>query len=77
MVVAIGAATMTTEGAMAEPIQLHVDLEVDHTKEHELVKTFKDVFRPTISKQPGFVEVRLLKSRATPAQWRLSSISCF
>lgn len=71
MAAAIGVAAMISEGAMAEPIQLHVDLEVDPAKEQNLVKTFKEIFRPTISKQPGFVEVRLLKSHATPAQWRL------
>jgi heme-degrading monooxygenase HmoA len=68
---AAGAAAMISEGAMAEPIQLHVDLEVDPSKETNLVKTFKDVFRPVISRQPGFVEVRLLKSATRPTQWRL------
>ena len=75
----IAAATVATHGesAMAEPIQLHVDLEVDPAKEAVLVKNFKDVFRPTISKQPGFVEVKLLKMRSAPAgeapktKWRL------
>ncbi len=51
---------------MAEPIQLHVDLDVAPGKEAELVKNFKSVFRPAISKQPGFVDVKLLKLRTTP-----------
>ncbi|MBL8230372.1 MAG: hypothetical protein JNL98_17920 [Bryobacterales bacterium] len=62
---------------MAEPIQLHVDLEVDAGKEADLVKTFKTVFRPTISKQQGFVDVKLMKLRSVPVgvapstRWRL------
>lgn len=75
----IAAATVATHGdsAMAEPIQLHVELEVDPAKEADLVKNFKNVFRPTISKQPGFVDVKLLKLRSTPvgdapkSKWRL------
>lgn len=65
------------KGAMAEPIQLHVDLEVDPAREAELVKTFKTVFKPTISKQQGFVDVKLMKLRSVPVgtapatKWRL------
>jgi len=47
----------------SNPIQLHVDLEVDPAQEEELVINFRKVFRPAISKQPGFVSVRLLKLR--------------
>jgi heme-degrading monooxygenase HmoA len=46
------------------PIELHVDLDVEPTKEKDLVSTFHTVFEPTISKQPGFVLVTLLKLRA-------------
>jgi len=46
------------------PIELHVDLDVDTAKEKELVSTFHHVFQPVISKQPGFVSVALLKLRA-------------
>lgn len=49
--------------AAANPIQLHVDLDVDPAKEKELAPNFRKVFRPAISKQPGFVSVRLLKLR--------------
>ena len=53
---------------MAEnPIELHVDLEVDPAKENDLVATFHKVFQPTISRQPGFVSVTLLKARAAGA----------
>jgi len=53
-----------------QAIQLHVDLEVDPAKEASLLKTYTEVFRPTISRQPGFVDVALLKARKGGA-WRL------
>ena len=49
------------------PIQLHVDLEVDSAKETDLVDTFHKVFQPTIARQPGFVSVTLLKARVSGA----------
>ncbi|MCS7023942.1 MAG: hypothetical protein NZV14_04030 [Bryobacteraceae bacterium] len=73
----IALAAGTGEARMAEPIQLHVDLEVDPAKEADLVKTFQTVFRPTISRQPGFVDVKLLKLRSiavgspSAPRWRL------
>lgn len=61
---AIPALSLTAAAAApANPIQLHVDLEVDPAKAAALEANFKKVFRPTISKQPGFVDVRLLKFR--------------
>ncbi len=61
---AAGAATAAVgEAAGAPPIQLHVDLDVDAAKEKELVSNFQTIFKPTISKQPGFVEVKLMKLR--------------
>lgn len=60
-------AAASLEGAVAaEPIQLHVDLELASGKDAELVKNFKNIFRPTISKQEGFVDVKLLKLHSTP-----------
>ena len=56
---------------MAEhPIELHVDLEVDPAKENDLVATFHKVFQPTISRQPGFVSVTLMRT-GTAATYRL------
>ncbi len=49
--------------AAAKPIQLHVDLDVTPGKEKTLEANFEKTFRPTIGKQPGFVEVKLLKFR--------------
>jgi heme-degrading monooxygenase HmoA len=61
-----GAALSAAETAGA-PIQLHVDLEVDPAKEKELLANFRGVFRPAIRKQPGFVDVKLLKLRSALA----------
>ncbi len=57
------AALALPASAATNPIQLHVDLDVDPAKEKQLVANFRKVFRPVISKQPGFVSVRLLKLR--------------
>jgi len=49
------------------PIELHVDLAVDPAKEHEMLDKFQNVFRPAASKQPGYIEVKLLKLRSSLA----------
>ncbi len=49
------------------PIQLHVDLTVDPAKEQEMLHNFHTVFRPAASKQPGFLDVKMLKLRSTIA----------
>ncbi len=54
----------TTAFAAPPPIQLHCDMELDPAREKEMLANFRNVFRPTISKQPGFVSVTLLKLRA-------------
>jgi len=51
----------------AHPIQLHVDLSVDPAKEKEMLKNFETIFRPTASKQPGYIDVKMLKLRSTLA----------
>jgi len=53
-----------TAFAALPPIQLHCDMELDPAREKEMLANFRNVFRPTISKQPGFVSVQLLKLRA-------------
>jgi hypothetical protein len=50
--------------AAPPPIQLHCDLELDPKREKEMLTNYRNVFRPTIIKQPGFVAVTLLKLRA-------------
>jgi heme-degrading monooxygenase HmoA len=56
-------AAQFARGQSPPPIQLHLDLEVDPAKERNMLATFAKTFRPAISKQPGFVSVRLLKLR--------------
>src|SRR5450756_2484457 len=60
-------ATTAAAGAAdaAHPIQLHVDLTVDPAKEKEMLKNFQTIFRPAASKQPGYVDVKMLKLRST------------
>lgn len=53
--------------APGKPTQLHVDLDVTPGKEKTLEANFEKIFRPTISRQPGFVEVKLLKFIAAKA----------
>src|SRR5258708_2100086 len=50
--------------AASPGIQLHVDLNVDPAKEPDLLKNFAAVFQPAIKKQPGFVDVKLMKLRS-------------
>ena len=59
---ATGAASLAAERA-ANPIQLHIELEVDPAKQAELTANFRNHFRPAIRKQPGFLDVKLLKMR--------------
>jgi heme-degrading monooxygenase HmoA len=48
-----------------KPIQLHVDLAVDPAREKEILDNFHNVFRPAASKQPGYIDVQMLKLRST------------
>ena len=50
-----------------QTIQLHVDMLVDPAKEKELKKNFKEIFKPAMAKQPGYLHVYLLKLRETKA----------
>ena len=47
----------------ARGIQLHVDLTVDPAKEQEMLKNFHTIFKPAASKQPGYIDVQILKLR--------------
>src|SRR5688500_11963201 len=61
---AAGAASGMPAAAVTKAIQLHVDLEVDPAKEKQMVNNYHKTFHPVITKQPGFVEVKLLKLRS-------------
>ncbi len=47
----------------AKPIQLHVDLAVDPAKEQQMLSIFHTQFAPAASKQPGFIDAKILKLR--------------
>jgi len=64
-----GAGTLTAThpvhaAAPEHPIQLHLDLSVDPAKEQEMLHNFKTIFRPAASKQPGYIDVQMLKLRS-------------
>ena len=52
-------------------VALHLDLQLKPGASPELEKTFREVFRPAISAQPGFVAVELLRPNSEPALYRL------
>jgi hypothetical protein len=45
-------------------IQLHVDLAVDPAREQEMLSNFRTIFRPVAARQPGYVNVEMLKLRS-------------
>ena len=57
-------ATRGRSATVEHPIQLHVDLFVDPAKEQEMLHNFKTIFRPAASKQPGYIDVQMLKLRS-------------
>jgi len=50
--------------AKASRIELYVDLSVDQKREEEMLQNFHKHFRPAAQKQPGFVDVKILKLRS-------------
>ena len=46
------------------PIQLHLDLAVDAAKEQAFLDHFDKVFLPTARRQPGFIDLKMLKLRS-------------
>ena len=52
-------------------VALHLDLQLKPGAGSELEKTFRDVFRPAISAQPGFSRVALLQSTSEVDRYRL------
>jgi heme-degrading monooxygenase HmoA len=59
--------TPAAAGSGQHPIELHVDLAVNSAREREMLDNFHNVFRPAASKQPGYIEVKLLKLRSSLA----------
>ena len=62
MAAALPAAAVSA--AAPPPMELHCDLELIPAREKEMLQTYSKLFRPAISKQPGFVGVHLLKLNA-------------
>jgi heme-degrading monooxygenase HmoA len=59
-----GAAALAPAAESEKPIELHVDLAVDPSKEQEMLNNFHKIFRPAAMKQPGFIDVQMLKLRS-------------
>jgi hypothetical protein len=60
----VGAVVGVEAQTAARPIRLHVDLSVDPAKEQQMLRIFETSFRPAASKQPGFIELKMLKLRS-------------
>jgi heme-degrading monooxygenase HmoA len=59
-----GRAVSNAAPGTAQKIQLHVDLSVDPAKEQEMLHNFKTTFRPAAAKQPGYIDMQMLKLNA-------------
>ena len=64
MIAAAAPAAAAAQTQAGKPIQLHVDLAVDAAKEQEMLRTFRNTFRPAAAKQPGFIDGKMLKLRS-------------
>ena len=75
-VLAAGAGSRLGRAAESgRPIQLHLDLSVDSSREAELVHYFNTVFKPAAAKFPGYIDVRMIKLRSAlqgQAPWAIS-----
>jgi antibiotic biosynthesis monooxygenase (ABM) superfamily enzyme len=61
MLAAAASAVSTRAAASPRHIQLHLDLAVDPKREQEMLDHFEKVFRPTARKQPGYIDLKMLK----------------
>lgn len=57
----VAAASTAATSAATRRIQLHLDLAVDPKREAEMLEHFEKVFRPTAKKQPGYIDLKMLK----------------
>lgn len=46
------------------PIVLYCDLSVDQSKEQEMLRNFRTIFKPAAEKFPGYIDVKILKLRS-------------
>jgi heme-degrading monooxygenase HmoA len=54
-----------TQASGDRPIQLHADLAVDPAKEQEMLEFFEQKFRPAATRQPGYIDLKMLKLKST------------
>jgi heme-degrading monooxygenase HmoA len=59
-----GAMVFAKAADARNPIELHVDLSVDLTREQEMLRNFKTIFLPAAKRQPGYIDVEMLKLRS-------------
>ncbi len=57
-------AVAKAQASEEHPIQLHADLAVDPAKEQEMLRFFQEKFRPAAARQPGFIDMRMLKLKS-------------
>ncbi len=62
---ALTAASGSAASVPEHPIQLHVDLTVEPSKEQEMLRRFHNSFKVAASKQPGYMDVQMLKMHST------------
>jgi len=58
---ALAGTAASATAATTRPIQLHCDLAVDPKREQEMLDNFEKIFRPVARKQPGFIDLKMLK----------------
>ena len=62
MLAVAGAQAVKTQAPKGKrPIQLHLDLSVDPKREQEMLMNFENIFRPTAERQPGYIDLKMLK----------------
>lgn len=64
MVLGVGAEALHAAAPAKGSIQLFLDLSVDPKKEQIMLKSYRESFRPTASKQPGFIDTQMMKLRS-------------
>ena len=65
---AMAAAAAGLKGAAAQPaknpIVLYCDIAVDPAKEQEMIRNYRNVFKPAALKYPGYIDVKIVKVRS-------------
>jgi hypothetical protein len=56
-----GLTAASAQTAAKNPIVLYVDMQVDPSKEKEMIKNFHTIFKPEAVKHPGYIDVKIVK----------------